>query len=172
MLRAFCLLPRLQGLGPERRPLRFARVLHRDHEIFLALAFEFRLGRFELRNACCDFFPLLRQTFFSFGHCPSFSSDSCPTPISVLEWGVNGEMALQDCVLHTPEKNIASRARCSVDKADNVLSRAQLPDSEMKKGRARAAGLKSFAASGQFFAFTKFVQGVPSCRTNFGKRGD
>jgi hypothetical protein len=44
--------------------------------------------------------------------------------------------------MNTLEKNFARRARCSVDKADNDLSRAQLPDSEMKKGRARAAGLK------------------------------
>jgi hypothetical protein len=81
-------------------------------------------------------------------------------------------LALQDCVMHTLEKNFASRARCSVDKADNGLSRAHLPDSEMKKGRARAAGLKFLRRKRPVLCFTKFVQGVPSRRTNFEKRGD
>jgi hypothetical protein len=44
-------------------------------------------------------------------------------------------LALRDCVMRTLEKNIARPARCSVDKADNDLSRAHLPGSERKTER-------------------------------------
>ena len=52
-------------------PVPIARVLHRGQEKFLAFARELLLGRFERCNAGCDFFALLRATFFLLGHCPS-----------------------------------------------------------------------------------------------------
>jgi len=51
-------------------------------------------------------------------------------------------LASQDCVLHAHEKIFRSSARFAVEKADNDLSRARLPGSEKKKGRARAVGTK------------------------------
>jgi len=82
------------------------------------------------------------------GHSPSFGFDSHPTHISVLDWGVNWELALQDCVLYSHEKIFRSNARFAVEKADNDLSRARLPGSEKKKARARAAGAKFLALIG------------------------
>jgi hypothetical protein len=53
--------------------------------------------------------------------------------ISVRDWGVNWELASQDCVLHTHEKNFTSNSRFTVEKARKDLSRAHLPGSEKKK---------------------------------------
>ena len=44
--------------------------------------------------------------------------------------------------MHTREKLLRSSAPLPVEKADNDLSRARLPGSEKKKGRARAVGTK------------------------------
>jgi hypothetical protein len=74
--------------------------------------------------------------------------------------------------MHTHEKNFESHTCCSVDKAHNVLSCVRLPGSEKKKGRACAVGSSSSAVSGQFFAFSKFVQGGTAGLTNFEKSGD
>jgi hypothetical protein len=72
---------------------------------------------------------------------------------------------------HT-EKILEVTHAAPVDKAHNVLSCVRLPGSERKKGRACAVGSSSSAVSGQFFAFSKFVQEGTAGLTNFEKRGD
>jgi hypothetical protein len=55
---------------------RLAGPLQGSDKIFLALSFEFFLGRFKVRNSRCDFFPLQSDCIFFFVHFHSFES-SC-----------------------------------------------------------------------------------------------
>lgn len=59
---------------------RVARIFQRRDEIFLALASEFFLRGFEVRDAARDFFPLGSGAILLFGHTHLF--DSYPMPIS------------------------------------------------------------------------------------------
>ena len=59
------------------RIFRVAGIFERRDEIFLALAFEFFLGRLEVCNTRCDFFPLQSGAVLLFGHAHPF--DSRPT---------------------------------------------------------------------------------------------
>ena len=72
-----------------------ARIFQRRDKIFLALAFEFFLGGFEVCHAGGDLFTLLCEPVLQFGHAHPF--DSCPNTIGGGDWGVNWETALQDC---------------------------------------------------------------------------
>ena len=51
-----------------------AGIFERRNKIFLTLAFEFFLGRFEVCNTRCDFFPLLSGAVLLFGHAHPFDS--------------------------------------------------------------------------------------------------
>jgi hypothetical protein len=87
------------------RPKRFAvgsvpGFFERSHEIFFAFPFEFLLGGFEACDARRNFFPRAREALTLFGHCPSLLSrvlESRPTAIGDRNWGVNADVALQDC---------------------------------------------------------------------------
>src|SRR6202158_6554830 len=72
-----------------------AGVFQRRDEIFLTLALEFFLRRFEVRDAACDLFPLQSGVVLLFGHAHPF--DSCPTSIGGGDCGANWEAAGPDC---------------------------------------------------------------------------
>ena len=66
-------------LRPEwRAPRRAVRIFRESgisqcrHKEFVALAFEFLLGGFEVCDAVCDFFPLLSGFVLWFGHAHAF----------------------------------------------------------------------------------------------------
>jgi hypothetical protein len=64
-----------------------ARIGKRGREIFVAFPFEFFLGGFEIRNAHCDFFPLLSEVVLLFDHVRP--CDSGPMLICGRDWGAN-----------------------------------------------------------------------------------
>ena len=73
-----------------------ARIFQRRHKIFLALAPEFFLRCFEVRDARCDFFPFQSGPVLLFGHAHS-RLILCPMPIGNGDWGANWDTALRDC---------------------------------------------------------------------------
>jgi hypothetical protein len=83
-------------LVPKRRPLKSAAgVLERGDAIFFAFAPEFLLGGFEHGDALCDLFALPCEPLLLFGH--AFPLIRVPASNGDADWGVNAEIALQDC---------------------------------------------------------------------------
>jgi hypothetical protein len=83
-------------LVPKRRPLESAAgVLERGDAIFFAFAPEFLLGGFENGHALGDFFALPCEPLLLFGH--AFPLIRVPACNGDADWGINAEIALQDC---------------------------------------------------------------------------
>jgi hypothetical protein len=87
--------PERRASGRVVRIFAAARVFQRLEKIFLALAFEFFLGRLETSHARGDLLAFPSAAVLLFGHAHPF--ESCVISIDVRDWGANWDEALADC---------------------------------------------------------------------------